>query len=220
MNAMPFAGFLVGFVLYGFLLLPVLLLALAIPYAVLRLRDRAEQPDPYLGLKAALYYFFSVAVLLALSGATCIAVDYLVENKLAAPAPFAQPGVAAVPRPAMGKPPPAEFPNAAQRTGGALIVAGVAFALLHWFMLKVMTNDRSGLATRRLFAGWRLAIHGLVVMFAATALLVLLLQKDFSTDMDTMHTLGGVLLVWVPSWVIHLALVRHYSLSAKGNAAK
>jgi hypothetical protein len=200
---MPFAGLFFGVFLYGFLLAPFLLLALAVPYAILRLRDGSSgPPDPHLGLRAGLYFFFSAAVIVALNGLTIIAVDLMIEKKAAPAAPAFRPQ----PAPALVE----EWPNPAQRIGMALVLSGFVFAVLHLLLVKVMTDDRKGLATRRIFAGWRFAIHGLVVLFAFTAQVTVLFQKDFG-DAQTRNALWGLLIVWVPSWAIHLALVSMYS---------
>src|SRR5262249_25160885 len=70
------------------------------------------------------------------------------------------------------------------------------------------TNDRRFPATRRVFVGWRLAIHSLVVLIAFTALVGQLFQKD--PKWEDMKPFFGTLLVWVPSWLIHLLLLRFY----------
>jgi hypothetical protein len=207
---MPFlSGILLVTVFLQFVLLgaPALFLALAIPYAILRLRDtKNDKQDSQLGIKAALYFFFSVGILLFVSGLTTIVVDLLLESKALDLQPrdrFAPPGL-----------PPAPVPNPGlsdgQRTGLALMVAGVVIALLHLGLVKAMTNDSRSLATRRIFAGSRFAIHGIVIVMAFTSLLIVLFQKDFGPK-DLRKALFGVLLVWIPSWALHLVLVAYYS---------
>jgi hypothetical protein len=82
--------------------------------------------------------------------------------------------------------------------------------LLHLVLVKSMTNDSRSYAARRMFAGWRLAVHGLVVVFALAALMMVLFQKDFG-DKELRKAFFGMLLVWFPSWVLHLVLVGFYS---------
>jgi hypothetical protein len=203
-------GLLVGFLAYGIVVVPFLMLGLAVPYAVLRMRDaRSESPEPQLGLRAALYYFMSLAILVALSGLTVIVVDYVVERK----APqverqFPRPGE--VPRAPEAKLWPDDFPTPAQRVGGAMVGAGVLFAVLHLGLILVVTEDRKWPAARRLFTGWRFGIHGLVVLTTVTILLAVVFQKDFG-DWEVRKALLAILLVWLPSWVVHLSMLRYYS---------
>jgi hypothetical protein len=178
--------------IYGMLFLG-LVLSLAVPYVVLRLRDsRSEKPDPQIGIKSALYFFFSVGILLFLNGLTALVVDLLVNT-------------------------PAKVPGQGltymQRLSLAFMTSGALFALLHLGLVKATTNDRDR-APRRIFAGWRLAIHGIVVIFTTTILLVILFQKDFGGEAmkDARKALLGTLLVWVPSWILHLVLVGVYSM--------
>lgn len=221
-NDLFFSGaLLAGFFVY-LLLAPFLLLALAIPYAILRMRDAPNEfHDPQIGLKAALYFFMSAAVIVFLNGLTIIAVDVLTERKLPpamiptpVPAPVfpgqVQPGgMPNVARPA----PPAKgssWITPARRTGAALVVAGLVLAAAHLLLIKTTTNDARWPATRRQFTGWRFAIHGLVVMIAFIAMVVILFQEDFG-DFETLKSLFGILLVWVPSWVVHYFLLRRYT---------
>jgi len=180
---------LVTLAAYVYLVLPFLLSVLLVGYLVLRMRDnRSEDHDPQLGLKAGLHFFFSLSILLLLSGLTVVVVDALTAEKAAPGSDWRQ----------------------AQRTGWALVVAGGLLSLLHFACLQAATNDRRWPAARRLFLGWRFAMHGLVVVAALTALVVVLFQKDFG-DKDARKGLFGVLFVWLPSWVLHLALLCLYS---------
>jgi hypothetical protein len=211
------SGFaLFGLLTYAVVLAPLLLLTLALPYAVLRLNDAQNRhPDPQLGFRAAQHFFFSLGVLLALTGLSTIVVD-LVQQALepagggiAAP-PFGQPfGQPFRPAPR----PRSEFPNDAQRTGCALILAGVLFAGIHFVLLLQLARDRRRPSpVRRVFLGCRFAVHGLVVLFALTGLLMVLFQRsDVNRDatlMEMRNAFIGVLLVWMPSWVVHFVLLR------------
>ena len=56
-------GGIVGVLAVVMIVLPGFMLALAIPYAILRMRDaRGGRPDPQLGFKVAMNYFFSLAL--------------------------------------------------------------------------------------------------------------------------------------------------------------
>ncbi len=193
-----FLGAAVGtFVLI--VLVPFLCLGLAIPYAILRLREnREDRADPQVGLKVALYYFFSVGIILFLLGMTVIVVDLMLEEDRQA-------------RGAMARVVPAgQGLNQTQRIGLGLIVAGLVVALLHLALVKSMTNDRNSLTARRIFAGWRFAIHGIVIVVAFTVLTAVLFQRDFG-DRSLRKSMFGILLIWVPSWVLHLILLGVYS---------
>jgi hypothetical protein len=180
---------------------PLVLLTLAFPYAILRLRDaHNREPDPQLGFKAAQGYFFSLAVLLMLTGLTVIVVDLVL--------PLGVPGLHRE-----------IFPNREQRTGAALLVSGGLFALLHGLLSLAVRERQSPSPVRRVFLGCRFAVHGVVVMASLTVLMVGLFQRS---DLDRMahsgilmrNTLIGVLLVWAPSWLIHLILLRVASVPA------
>jgi hypothetical protein len=187
------------------LFLPYLLLLLAFPYAVLRLRDAQNRtPDPQLGFKAALQFFFSLAILLILTGITIIVVDAILQiGQLPR-----QPPVKGFPK--IGE---REFPNAAQRVAGALVVAGILFAGVFLLLILALTGGPSPSPARRTFLGARCAVHGLVVMISLTALLVVFFIKtepgiNETNIWEVRKTLIAILLVWGPSSVIHFSLFR------------
>jgi hypothetical protein len=181
------------------LLIPVALLGLAIPYAVLYVKDRRnEEHDAEIGLKSALYYMLSLSILLILTGLTILVIDFLVEDKRA-PAP--------TPRPS------SEF-SPVQRTAFALMVSGFAIGLFHLVVILGFTNDRRYPATRRVFVGWRLAICSLVVLVSFTVLVVQVFQKD--VRWEDLKPVFGTLLVWGPAWLIHLLLMRFYGSNPVG----
>jgi hypothetical protein len=206
-------------------LAPLLLLGLAIPYAVLRLRDsRNVEHDPQLGMKAALYFSFSLAILISLTGLTVLVVDLFSGGGASfLAAPWEQPPNAHGLRPpeiiarpweqppkVPGLPTPPASPKggsitAAQRNGGAMVVSGLILAVLHRVLIFGATNDRKRPEARRVFVGWRFAVHAVVVVFAVVALTMLVFQEH--VDQMSLDRLLGVLAVWVPSWVIHLGLL-------------
>jgi hypothetical protein len=168
-------------------LFPFLLLGLAIPYAILKARDgRLEDHDPEIGLKAVLYFLFSLAILLVLLGLTIIVIDALVDRGGWAGREF----------------------STAQRTGAGLVLSGFAIAVFHVVLIFGFTNDRRYPDTRRMFVGWRFAIHGLVTLTAFTMLVVQVFQKD--VDFESLKPTLGTLLVWTPSWLLHLILLYIY----------
>jgi hypothetical protein len=179
------------------LLLPNLLMGLAIPYAVLRLRDAKGDPEPQAGFKAALYFFFSMSLMLVITGLTIIVVDLVLTTDFGLGAPRRQ----------LRDP----LPNDAQRTAFGLMISGGLFTLIHFICILTLTDRPFSSPVRRMFIGWRFAIHGVIVMFAVTALLVVLFQKDpgFNEGLSQFRRfLIGVLLVWAPSWFVHFVLLR------------
>lgn len=172
-------------VLYVFL--PLVLLAPLVGYILLRVRDSQRQEnDPELGIKVALHFFLSLSILLIVNGLATVTVDAMTANKAA---------------------PPRNEMSPAQRTGWGLAVAGLLLSLLHFALVKSMTNDSRRPAPRRFFLGWRLVIHGLMFVFTVAGLIVTMFQKDFGND-NTRNTFLGLLLIWGPSWLIHLILLR------------
>lgn len=211
---MGFAGAIgVSFAFVMMSVLPLLLLTLMIPYLTLRIRDaQSAERDPEIGFKALLWAFISLSIVLFLTGATVVVVDLVVDVKQKQPAifqPQPQPG-------AFGQqlPPPApkkeDFPNTAQRTGGAMMGVGLVGVLIHSLVLVLMTNDRRWPSARRAFLGWMLALNGVIVMIDATALLVMVVQKDFD-EPNAINALLGVLLVWMPAWVVTFSFLRSFA---------
>jgi hypothetical protein len=171
-------------------LLFLFLLSVLVGYILLRLRDNQRQErDPELGIKVALHFFLSVSILLVLFGLTTVVVDLLTSKRAA--------GLAAV----------GDEMSTAQRTGWGLTVAGGLLSLLHFALLKGMTNDSRRPAARRFFLGWRFVINGLMFVFAVSALIVTMFQKEMGNE-DLRKTYLGMLLIWGPSWLIHLILLR------------
>jgi hypothetical protein len=189
-------GFFYGLsAIYAITLAPVFLLGLAIPYAILRVRDaQMERRDDQVGIKAGLYFFLSLAVYLILGGSTVIAIDLTKEKTHAQPQPEAIARMLDA--------------NAfeALRFGGALIVSGALLLAVHFALIRFMTNDARFPATRHVFNGWRFAISGFVVMITFTSLVVFVFQKDIGT-IDPKRAALATLFVWCPAWLIDLALL-------------
>jgi hypothetical protein len=162
--------------------------SLVFPYLSLRVREsRSTRPDPQVGLKSVLYAFFSLGILLLLTGLALVVVRLLTEKRQGA-------GGMSVP----------------VRLGLAWMVAGLVILLFHLLLIKTMTNDGLSLAVRRAFVGWRLAVHSLVVLTTVTILVSILFLKEADRP-PWLKTLFGILLVWVPSWVLHIILLSFYS---------
>jgi hypothetical protein len=167
------------------------LLALAIPYAVLVLRDsRSEVRDPQVGWKAVLYFMFSVAVLMALYALTLLLIDTLASEPWTPQSP-------SVPR-----------LSEKQRTACAVLMSAVAIGLMHLFLIVWYSNTRRFPAARRVFLGCRLAVHALVVLTAFTIMVVELFKPAQDLDFEALKPPFCSLVIWVPSWLCHLVLLR------------
>jgi hypothetical protein len=165
--------------------IPVVLLGLAIPYAVLALRDSREvERDPQVGWKSALYFVFSLCILQMLLGLTILVIDLITETGAAR-----HPGL-----------------NEAQRMALGIMVAAFIFGAVHLLLILQASNTSRFPAARRVFIGARLAVHSLVVLGSLTVLLMQMMAVNINTD--TLKTTFSVLLVWTPSWIIHMLLMR------------
>lgn len=192
----------------GLLVAPFALLGLAIPYAVLRIREtRSDDPDPQIGLKSALHFILSLSILLVVSGITTLVVDALIDIDKPRQQEFRPQGRPGFPQPVQQVKKDKEF-NERQRMGCAFIVSGLVLGLLHLVLLLGFTNDRRRPDVRRVFVGWRFAIHAIVVLITFTTLVILMFQKDIKWD--DLKPVVGTLVVWGVSWVIHLVLLYAY----------
>jgi hypothetical protein len=173
-------------------LLPFLLLALAIPYTVLRLNNRVDDPDTQIGFKCAIFFAFSLGILLILTGLAAGLIDLLVAK-----------GDLGTHLAKFGE---------GLRLSSALVMAGFVIAFFHLILILGFTNIRKHPAARRVFVGWRLAIHTVVVLVAFTALTIQLFRE--SVEFEALKPLLGVLAVWTPSWILHMVLLHTYRITA------
>ncbi len=194
-------------------IVPFAFLALAIPYAVLRLRNEGPE-DHQLGTKVGLQFFFSAAILLGLTGLTIMAVDLITREDIPRVAGKQPPGMQPMPRLHDN-----EVFNSAQRTGLGMIISSMLMALVHFLMALALTNSDNWSRVRRTFAGWRFAIHGIVVGFTGTALVIMVLQKDAfdPPGFRVIKAFFAVLCIWVPTWLINLVLLKVYSQASRAN---
>jgi hypothetical protein len=185
------SGMMAVFALSG---MPLALLSFAIPYALLRLQDsREENHDPQVGLKAVLYFVFSLGVLILLTGLNILLYDFIQDHN---PGGFGRPAATTSFRPA-------------QRYGVALVVVGIAVCLGHLLLILAYTNDLRRPGTRRMFVGYRLAILAVVTLGAFTMLVVMLFQENIK--LEDLKLPFSVLAVWGVAWLIHLLLLRFAS---------
>ncbi len=174
------------FAMFFILAAPTLFLGLALPYGILRIRDAfSPTPDPMLGAKTALHFFLSLGILQMLIAFTIVVVEFMVATR------------------------EVEHFSRSQRIALALGTSGILFTIFHLLFLLRLPADNPNVSPRRVFLGWRLAIHGLVVLFSFTALMVLVLRSERMAEIDkeNLKALVGVLIVWTPSWIVHLGMM-------------
>jgi hypothetical protein len=183
---------------FGLILAVPALLSLAIPYAILRIRDgNKPEQDPQLGLKAGLYFTHSLGILLLLTGMTIYSVDLAIHQF--GSGSFRQP---------KGVMDHLKDFTPLHRSACALMLSGFVISFIHLTMILGFTNTFKWPEAGRVFVGWRFAIHSVVIVIVITALMNVLFQK--SPNNDDMASLAGVLIIWMPSWVIHLFLLKAY----------
>jgi hypothetical protein len=191
---------------------PLALLALAIPYAVLRLRNE-DPPDPQLGAKIGLQFFFSAAILLFLTGLTITSIDLFTRDRVTSPPKTVPGGKTPDVRPSSSS--DDDWFNEAERTAAALILCGLLFAFVHFVLALILTNRHNWARVRRTFVGWRFAIRGIIVMICVTGIVVVFFQKKpFEDDNNfrTMKTFVAILIIWFPSWLLQLGLLKLYGV--------
>jgi hypothetical protein len=194
-------------------LLPVLLLGLAIPYTVMALRDNQEiERDPQVGWKCALFFIFSVCILQVLLGLNILVLDLMVESSTK-PIPV-RPGFPGGPVPQQPEFRRHEMTEA-QRNAVGMMLAGVLIGGAHLLLINTATNTSRFPGARRIFLGARLAVHSLVVLGGFTLLVVQLMDLE-NTKVESLKPAFSILLVWMPSWIIHLALLRSLTTATRG----
>jgi hypothetical protein len=200
------AYFVFGIVsLVVLLAIPAALLSVAVPYAVMRMRDvRGEHHDPQLGLKVAYHFIYSLGILLVLVGLTVNVADLIIDEKPAGPQ-FGMPvPVRANPK-ADGR-----LLTPTMRTGWALAASGLVFTAVFGLATQLGTNVRRFPAVRRVYVGWRLVVAGIAVVVAVTTLLYWLFMKD-QPDNKMYEIALATLAVWAPTLAVHVFLMQRYA---------
>lgn len=174
-----------------FWIVPLALIGLAVPYVVARMRERNGQPDPHIGIKTAHYFFFTMGIFLMLSGLTIICIELMdIDGR---------------PRGgAFGPMRPSFLESPQVRVGLAMNVVGGLFALMHRLLL-LGTNDGAMPQVRRAFSGLRFVVSGLIVLVTLTVVLSILFQRG--AEFSQIKPFLGVLIVWIPSWFLHMAFL-------------
>ena len=177
------------FMVYGSMFLwmaPVVLLMLAAPYIILRLRDtQQEVHDPQLGMKTALHLIGTLGILVGVSGLSIVLIDLITDDNT---------------RTAFTE---------AVRVGLAMALSGLIITAGHWWFLYMRTNDRQWPAVRRTFVGCRLIIHGIIICVALTGTMITLFMEN--PPEEASKVFGGMLIVWFASWCVHFALMSLYT---------
>lgn len=171
----------------SFIMLPVVLGLLIVPYIVLRHRERRDGGlrDPQLGIKVVLHYFLTVGALIGVTGLSVIVSD-LLDRAIGSEMDEWR-----------GYEPDVLTP--AIRVGFAMLVSGATVIGLNIWIILTRTNESRWPAVRRIYTGARLAISGLVGIVAFTALLIILFMSDeYAGDKsEVISVFLGVLFVWV-----------------------
>jgi hypothetical protein len=183
--------------------------SVAVPYAVLRMRDTTgENHDPQLGLKVGYHFFFSLGVLMIQLGLTVNVADLLIDDNNAAAAAQFRPGFA--PQPLRAPRTDSRLLTPAMRIGWAVAASGLVFAVVFGATSILGTNVRRFPAVRRVFAGWRMMVAGLAVVSAVTVLIVWLFLKD-KPDNKMFEIALATLAIWAPSLAVHVFLMQRYN---------
>lgn len=174
----------------------VLLLTLVLSYVHLRRLDEPSKADPQLALKVLLQFCFSVCLLVFLAGLTAV-VRGAMEEYL------------------WGR----GTGESTYEVGGYLGLAGAVLATMYYCSLHFGTNHRLFPAAGRVYTFWRFAFHNFVLI-AAVSLLAVTLSEPVPNRRSPYHdylarqwTFLAALVVWGPSWLIHLWLVWKHSAS-------
>jgi len=172
-----------------------LLLSLVLPYFPLRQAAGSAELDPQLGLKVVLQFCFSVCVLVFLLGLTIVVRGLFEEFSSAR-------GAGGLGRGA--------YPY---EVGSYLAGAGLVLAGMYLSSLYCGSNQRRFPAAGRFYTFWRFAVHNLVIIGVVCLLAVTVAepapnrQPSYNEYMTRQWVLLATLVVWGPSWLIHLWLV-------------
>ena len=172
----PYGSMLFGatsfiWILYAFLWL------FPVAYLILRWRAYREQTpaDPHLGIKAALYYFKTLAYHVVLVGAFCLIFglinDHVREQKM--------------------------------RMGAGLLLGGAIVYGAHAVIIDKRTNTLQVPAVARIYNGFNLVMTGLVAMAAVIGTLVLLFAEH--TPAIVVRGALVMLLVYGGAWASQAA---------------
>lgn len=174
----PFSSMLFGatsfiWLLYAFLWL------FPVAYLILRWRAYREQApaDPHLGIKAALYYFKTLAYHVILVGTFCL-IFGLINDQVR---------------------------GEMMRMGAGLLLGGAIVYGVHAVIIDKRTNTLQFPAVARIYNGYNLVMTGLVAMGAVIATLVLLFQ-EFTPPMVVRGALV-LLLVYGGAWASQAAFL-------------
>ena len=160
-------------ILYAFLWL------FPVAYLILRLRSYREQApnDPHLGMKAALYYFKTLAYHVVLVGTFCLVFGLINDH----------------------------IREQMMRMGAGLLLGGAIVYGAHAVIIDKRTNTQQFPAVARIYNGFNLVMTGLVAMAAVIATLVLLFQ-EFTPPMVLRGALV-LLLVYGAAWAAQAAFL-------------
>lgn len=170
--------------------IPFALTLLAAPYMVLRFWfARAEEQDPQVGLKCALYFILSLGVLMFLGGLNILVYDLVGRGNW-----FEKAGDLL-----------SKF-DGTHRAACSFMLSGFVFAFFNLVLILGYTNQSRFPETGRVFVGARFAVHSLIVLAATTMVIFLIFQEIVPTG--ALEFSLSVLMVWGPAWLIHLIMLK------------
>lgn len=172
-NSMLFGVTSFVWILYAFLWL------FPVAYLILRWRAYREQApeDPHLGLKAALYYFKTLAYHVMLAG-TFLLIFGLINEQVR---------------------------GEMLRLGAGLLLGGAIVYGAHAVIIDKRTNTLQFPAVARIYNGFNLVMTGLVAMAALVGTLVLLFQEH--TPALAVRGALALLLVYGAAWAAQAAFM-------------
>jgi hypothetical protein len=190
-------------------------LGIVFPYLALRVRDAgSDRPDPDLGAKVAYHFFLSVGVLTLLFGAANLTVALMIPL-VDYPPGYREVGLADRMLSKWAEPSRHHLAWPIMFDGWAMISTGLTLGCGSAALIHLTTNVRSWPAVRRVFAGWRLVVVGMVVALAVFDLNQI--AVDYFLRGDKPYNLGrlqvslALLGVFGPAFGVHVWLMRRYS---------
>jgi len=174
-----------------FNLIPLALAGMVVSYLALRMKPVTppDEADNQVGLKSALYMIYSIGILMVLIGMTQLVVDLITQAEW-----FTK----SMDR--LGK------YGAYHRQIYAMMLSGFVFAFFHLLLILGYTNNYRQPAVSKFWIGWRFAIASLVVLSTTTMLIFTCIISDSPPEKAIQAELG-VLIVWIPSWLLHLVFL-------------
>lgn len=168
-------------------------LAVGLPIMIVQSRQTsAEDQDNQVALKCVLYFIYSLGILMFLFGLTILALDFIVAGKWFSDA---QERVMTF--------------SSLHRNAAALMLSGFVFYFFHLVLIMGHTNNYKQPYAGKFWVSWRLVVHSLVILAVTTAIIFEIMTKIDVTEEKHLRPYLAILVVWLPSWLIHLAVAKN-----------